>query len=63
MENKKLTKIQQKRYNLINGLRNDAIEGIEKIRAKLDGRTFNAYKTKIMASNRADVLKKFNNEF
>ena len=63
MNSKPLTKVQQTRYNLINGLRNDAIESIEKIKAKLDGRTFNAYKTKIMSSNRADVLKNFNNEF
>ena len=63
MNSKPLTKVQQTRYNLINGLRNDAIESIEKIKAKLDGRTYNAYKTKIMASNRADVLKNFNNQF
>ena len=51
MNSKPLTKVQQTRYNLINGLRNDAIESIEKIKAKLDGRTFNAYKTKIMSSS------------
>ena len=32
MNSKPLTKVQQTRYNLINGLRNDAIESIEKIK-------------------------------
>ena len=32
MENKKLTKVQEKRYNLINGLRNDVLEIIEQIK-------------------------------